>query len=36
MNKWMDRADRVDDDRELDRHGAGRLQQRTYGCGAIG
>ena len=29
-------ADRIDDDREHDRHGAGRLQQRPHGRGAMG
>ncbi len=29
-------ADRIGDDREHDRHGAGRLQQRPHGRGAMG
>jgi len=29
-------GDRIADDREHDRHGAGRLQQRPHGCGAMG
>jgi hypothetical protein len=29
-------ADRIDDDREHDRHGAGRLQQRPHWSGAMG
>ena len=29
-------GDRIGDDREHDRHGAGRLQQRPHGRGAMG